>query len=169
MSAWIMRLTGVSFLCAAVMSLTPAKGRRSVGIVCGFALASVMLSAVSSLNWDNYALYIQEYMQQGEALAQDGLEEQQIQTRLIIEERCEAYILDKARALGISDCEAAVTARWNAQGYWVPHSCRVSSSADEQGRAQLCAWIEGELGIPSDRLVWTQTEEREQDAWQHLS
>ena len=60
--------------------------------------------------------------------------------------------MDKAAALGLEVCEAAVTARWNDEGFWYPWECRLSTGeGDMSGLSRL---IEAELGIPEARQRW---------------
>ncbi len=160
MSGWILRLCGLSMLCAAAMALCPeGAAKKALKTVCSFVIVSGILSLGLGFDWDSYALRLEEYRLQGQQLAQNGEDSSRAMTRLVIQRQCAAYILDKAQALGM-DIECSVSASWNTQGYWVPYACTVEGGYTEGQRRELSAWIEANLGIPASGQHWTTQEEQ---------
>ena len=92
------------------------------------------------------------YGEEARRTAEGGQEEARELNRSVIEAECAAYILDKAEALGLEACEAAVQADWDAEGFWVPRRCSVRRTGGYD--AALSAAIEAELGIPAERQEW---------------
>jgi hypothetical protein len=70
--------------------------------------------------------------------------------RGIIEQRTEAYILDKARMLGLPLSGAKVAVRWSTEGVWVPESAELTGPYSET----LSRLLAAELGIPAQKQSW---------------
>ena len=70
--------------------------------------------------------------------------------RALIEQRMEAYILDKARTLGVPLAAARVHLRWSTQGVWLPESAELTGTYNEI----LARTLEAELGIARSAQTW---------------
>lgn len=150
---WIKALCGSAVVCAAAMALCPeGKVRRVLRLVCGVVMAAALLSPVVELDFGAYSEAIARYGEEARRTAEGAQEEAREQSRTVIEEECAAYILDKAEALGLGSCTAAVRAEWSAEGFWVPRECTVST--DGGYSAALSSAIEADLGIPAGRQSW---------------
>lgn len=156
MSAVIMRLVGAAMLCAAALALAPSgQLRQALQFVCAVVLVCALLASLGAFDWQGYALHLEEYRLEGEALANAGKDTAQVQTRLVIQQQCAAYILDKAQAMGLANCRCSVTAQWSTEGYWVPTACSIETACSDLQRAELTAWIEANLGIPGQSQQWS--------------
>lgn len=69
----------------------------------------------------------------------------------LIEERTAAYISDKAKALGLS-VAVRVETKTGDGGVPAPWAVRLTGTESEA----LASYIEGELGIPRERQVWSE-------------
>ena len=150
---WVRALCGAAVICAAAMALCPdGRVKRVLRLVCGLVMACALLSPVLELDFDAYSRALARYGEEARRTAEGAQEEARELNRSVIEAECAAYILDKAEALGLGACEAAVQADWDAEGFWVPRRGSVRRTGGYD--AALSAAIEAELGIPAERQEW---------------
>lgn len=153
LTGWIKAVCGAAVVCAAAMALCPeGKVRRVLKLVCGAVMAAALLSPVVELDFDAYSEALARYGEEARRTAEGAQEEARELSRAVIETECAAYILDKAEALGLGQCEASVRAEWSAEGFWVPQECTISRAGGFD-RA-LSAAVEADLGIPAERQNW---------------
>lgn len=149
-------LCALSVLCGAALSLCPEGGvKRVLNIACSAALLCVIIQPISEFDDSVYALELAKNRQREEALITAGTELSDSLNRLVIEERYEAYILDKAEKLGLEMSGVSVTAEWSMEGLWVPSSAELRCAENEALRRELSGILEAELGIPAERQQWS--------------
>lgn len=145
----------LSVFCALATQLCPeGREKRVLGFVCSVVLLSALFRSVRQPDWDSLALEAALLHQREEAFLQDAGDLGRELQRTVIEEKCEAYIRNRAGQIQIDLQEAAVTAQWSLEGIWVPHSAVLFGDVGERERAQLAALLEAELGIPRSRQEW---------------
>lgn len=145
----------LSAFCALATQLCPeGREKRVLGFVCSVVLLSALFRSVRQPDWDSLALEAALLHQREEAFLQDVGDLGRELQRTVIEEKCEAYIRNRAGQIQIDLEEAAVTAQWSLEGIWVPHSAVLFGDVGERERAQLAAILEAELGIPRSRQEW---------------
>ncbi len=145
----------LSVFCALATQLCPeGREKRVLGFVCSVVLLSALFRSVRQPDWDSLALEAALLHQREEAFLQDAGDLGRELQRTVIEEKCEAYIRNRAEQIQIDLEEAAVTAQWSLEGIWVPHSAVLFGDVGERERAQLAALLEAELGIPRSRQEW---------------
>ena len=150
--SWILSLTGTALVCAAALKLTPEGRVKAVlRTVCAVALAAALLSPLLHGGaLPDYALELARYRSAAQALTGDAAALGRELDRGIIEQRMEAYILDKASALGAALGGAQVSLRWSTEGVWVPESAELAGPY----HAALAELLEAELGIPRQAQTW---------------
>ena len=94
----------------------------------------------------------------GEQLEERGDAVRDSMSRTVIEQECEAYIMDKAEAMGITVDTVKVRAFWNSEGVWVPESAEIRSACTERERKRLSDVIFADLGIPAEKQEWSGNE-----------
>lgn len=153
---WLLGIVGAAILSAIAMSLTP-KGRvRDVTrLVCGIVMALSLIQPVLKLDFDAYSLNLSEYRGAADSITDSIQENNDRLSRLIIEEECAAYILDKAQVLGLTAVTASVTAKWGDEGCWYPYEAMLDIQGAQSDKDRLAAIIESELGIPRERQSWS--------------
>lgn len=153
---WILCLSGTAILCSAAMALTPeGTTKKTVKLVCGFAVMLALMGAVKNFDYPDFSAYIAEYKSSAGTIAEDASQNASKSTRFIIEEKCAAYILDKAETMGINEASASVTAKWCDDGYWYPVSANIKGCFNEEEKAALSKKIEAELGISVEEQKWS--------------
>lgn len=156
---WLYAVTGTAIVCALAVALTPeGRPRKITAMVCGLAMLAALISPFKTFDVTSYASALKKYEDQADDIASGASKKNDRLSRTIIEERCAAYILDKAgsQAAGL---KADVTAKWNTEGYWYPYEARLSGSCGEAEKEKLAGIIEADLGIPAERQYWSDTDD----------
>ena len=158
---YIQTLVYFAVFCFLALALTPeGSGKKAVGIACAAAMMIAIISPVVSIDLSDYSKTLTEYKLKDEEYADSGKIESENLNRLYIQDKCGAYILDKAKEMGADISEVAVTAEWSTDGFWYPVSCEVRYGCTEAQRAELEAFIGAQLGISKDEQKWCKTNER---------
>lgn len=151
LSQWIFGLTAMALFCAAALALTPeSRVRRIVQLACTLAMAIALLSPFARLDMDSYARSLARYRETLIAAENGGRNNAQRLSRTIIEEECAAYISDKGNELGLAPFAIRVQAKWG-DAFWYPYEVWLTTPWSEK----LSRWIEGELGVPRERMHWS--------------
>ena len=154
MKAYLLRLTAAAMIAALVRQAAPPSGAGKTAVF-GAGLLVILtafsplgqadlLKAVEDLAIGGYAdvLTTQPVDQASNALLEE-----------LITDSAEAYILDKAEAMGV---EARVSLEVNAmEGYPVPWEVEITGDISWADRQVLMKEIESELGIPAQRQKWS--------------
>ena len=149
---WVLSMTGTALVCAAALRLTPEGRVKGVlRTLCAVAMAAALLSPLLRGGaLPDYGLELARYRAAAAALTDEGTALGQELDRNIIEERMEAYILDKARGLAVPVSGAQVALRWSTEGIWVPESAELTGPYSET----LSDLLASELGIPRRAQRW---------------
>ncbi len=153
---WILTLAATGLICGAAKALSPGGTvKKAVDVVCGFAMLAAVLGIFGDVEALGLSRYAAKYGLEAETSADAAVDAARAQTRTIIEDRCEAYILDKARLLGLTPGDIEVTARWSEEGFWYPVEVRLKSREDPE----LAYVMESELGILRENQIWSAEDE----------
>jgi len=156
--AWALRIAGTALLAAAALALAPESGAKKIlRAVCGMAAVIALLSGVRAFDSRSFAAYAAYYRQQADAAAEEAADAASAETRRIIEERCAAYILDKASELGL-EARVSVRAVWSREGYWYPAGAEIAAAGPEQAKEELRQFIAAELGVSREEQIWCEHE-----------
>ena len=151
---WVRALAAAGLFTGAVLTLAPG-GRlgKTLRLICALLLTAVLLSPLGRLDYTAYAQELSRQRLQGADLSGRGESEALRLLGSIIQERTEAYILDKAAELKVPAVMARVTL---VPGEEVPYpwSAELWVEGSSQGDPALAEVLEGELGIPRERQVW---------------
>lgn len=150
---YILTVVAASVFCAIVQTLFPEKntGGTLIRLVCGIFLCFVVVSPVSTIDLGELPEVFDEMNADGKEAAATGenMAEESVRTR--IKQQTEAYILDKATALG-ADITVEVTL--DGGSLPVPASIRVFGSVSPDARRELETILEQELGIDKENQLW---------------
>jgi hypothetical protein len=158
--SWVIGLAGAAMVTAVAMTITPeGRVKKVVSLICGLVTILALVRPLADFDYLDFAKNIASYRQNAETFSSDVRDVNENLTRLIIEDKCETYILDKGKSLGMGDLAVTVTAAWSKDGYWYPSGAQLSTNADKESREKLCQSIEAELGIPPEELIWSMRDE----------
>ena len=147
---YLLSVTAAALICGIVNSLSENNGSVSgmLKLLCGLFLAAVVLKpAVDIKLKDIYAITDRLEIDSRQVIA-SGEEIADEEMKRIIKEKSEAYILDKAKALGMEiDAEIILEDL-------VPARVIVTGNLSPFAKSSLSASITQELAIPPEEQIW---------------
>lgn len=147
---WLFRIVVVSILCSVGEGLIPVGSMKRMGkLVCGLMMLWVMLSPLTKAGdyWEEFSISYPMGMEE----QVKELERQTEETRkTIIEEKYEAYIMDKAKKLGV-ECTAEVGCRLGEEGLYLPEYARMTGRFSDVIQSRMTQLLEEELQLPVQR------------------
>lgn len=154
--SWILGLAGAAVFCALCSAVTPDGSVKKVQkLLCAVVMTLALVSPLAGLDMSAYSLNLARCRKQAEEIGASAQEISDSLSRTFIEERCAAYILDKARLLGLSPSGVKVTAQWSGEGVWYPVEAEIEAQYDRR----LSEKIEEELGITAQNQHWSINED----------
>ena len=153
---WIASIISSAVFCAVIIAVTP-KGRvfNALKLLCGLVMIFAIISPLADINFDEYSKSLKKYRDRAEELTARANEYEDKYNRVFIQDKCAAYILDKAESYGVHPSSVAVSADWSMDGYWYPVSADINCNCTDELRNKLTASIEAELGIAKERQTWS--------------
>lgn len=153
MKSYLIRLTAVSILGAILRRLAPESGGgKTVRIGAGMLILLTAMAPLGEIDLVEAAESIVK-KNYGDVLTTVPVDRTaNTLMEQLITDNAEAYILDKAQALGAALTVSVTTS--SSSGYPVPWSVRLSGSCSESQQEQLKKWLDEELGIPEERQEW---------------
>ena len=154
--SWLLGLTCAALLGSVCQSLTPpGKVKGIVMLCCGALAVMALLAPVTGPDLTQLDLAVAGQYGRQAALTEDLEKVDDALRRGIIEQRCQAYISDKADSCGVTVSSVTVTARWDPAGYWYPARAEIRAEGPEEGIRKLKQALEAELGIPAAEQIWS--------------
>lgn len=152
---WILGLAGAAVFCALCSAVTPdGSVKRVQKLMCGVVMTLALIAPLAGLDMRGYSLNLAQLRRRGDEIGASAQEISDSLSRTFIEERCAAYILDKARLLGLEPETVKVTTQWSGEGVWYPVEAEIGAEYDRR----LSEKIEEELGIPARNQRWSKNE-----------
>ncbi len=121
-------------------------------LMLGLFLALTVLSPWTRLSLQQWESMTDELYSEAQSAAQAGKLQSSETLGAIIKEKCEAYILDKARLLHL---DIAVQVQLGGETVPSPTGVVITGGASPYARQRLQAMIQEELGIPKENQQWT--------------
>ena len=149
---YILSITAAGILCSTIKRMLGEKGTSaSVGkfITALFMVITVISPIKHILSIDDFDFSLQ-FRQEAEDVVQDGEYFASASIRKVIEERTEAYILDRAKEIG---AEIDVTVYLTEDIYPVPYRVRISGDVSPLQKLTIRKCLE-ELGIAEEDQEW---------------
>lgn len=151
----VKQLCSISLLCGAVFALTPEGNiKKIMQIVFTLALVSMVIVPLSDFSLEQYSLEITSYKEREKEFLNKSKELEKNLNRQVIEQKCEEYIMDKAKELGLRIDEIKVNTHWDSGGFWMPDNVEINHGYS----MALSEYIETELGVPTELQQWNDDE-----------
>ena len=153
---WLLSVISGSLLCAVADALMPPGAVRRVGrLVCGLVLLGAILSPLASLDLEESQRWLEDYRSSIQIREAELGETVNSQIKVIIEQECAAYIVDKAAQLGLT-CRAKVECRQSEDGLYLPVRTEVDGSMTADVQSRLIRVIEEDLGVPAEAQIYVE-------------
>lgn len=160
MKTFLLSMIGIALMELLLSSFAGDESmQRAVRLLCGTAMAVLVLSKVIGFDYAGYAAALAKSDSYG-LWAPESAEERGHQlNRRLIEDRCRAYILDKAASLDVGLSDAEVTLTWSTDGYWYPTAATLTGIQGQGKREALEQILERDFGIPAEQVMWREAED----------
>lgn len=145
---WVLDILTVAMVCRLLLLLLPKK--ELAELVCGVALTVVLLQPLTGLRSEDFPDIRQYLPESPEALLAAGTETAGAAKSAYITQQYEAYILDKAKAMG-----ADIQPRIRIDGEGLPVSACIRGDMDPQIQKQLEQILIRDMGITKENQQWT--------------
>ena len=155
MKAYLIEITAAAILAALIRKLAPKSGAgRGARLGAGLLVLLCLLQPLGRFYRDGTALFSRDWGQVDPMASDEVSREANRLMESLITQQAEAYILDKARAVGL---EAEVTVKVHLEDrYPVPWAVTIRGSPTGQQKSALETEIQDALGIPPERQEWLQ-------------
>lgn len=160
LQSWLHAVIYTGVICGIALVITPSgRVKKALTVLCGAAMCAAFISPLADIDLNGYSEALAGFKLEAESFAAEGESYSKNLNRTIIEDECEAYILDKAKNLGVQLDEVEVLAVWSDEGYWYPSEAAIKGSLSHAQRERMSLCIEAELGIGIDKQQWSDENE----------
>ena len=150
---YLLTVIAAAFICTFVVEITGKKSSHAtiIRLLSGLFLVITVLSPWIKVNFQNIYNGISDYNFEATSIVLDGENIAVEAMKEIIKENTEAYILDKANAMGVA---IAVSVSVSDDPLPVPNQVEIQGSAGPYAKKQIQEHIENDLGIPKENQLW---------------
>lgn len=160
MEAWkeyILNILIVSITLSIFLQIIPESGKKEVlHILCGVLLTVVILQPFTEIRLDDFLNFQQYVPDSPDFLLDKGKESADAAKRQYITDRCESYILDKAKALG-----AEIIPVIGVDETLLPVYAEIQGDLEPQMQKTLEQILITDMGITKENQRWTGNPEEE--------
>lgn len=155
LAEWVRTLAVGAVFTGAVLALVPeGSEKRAVKLVCGAVLTLLLLAPLRTLDAETLVRQPAALRLLTEGFREEAGEISEEAAEAFIRDAAEEYILDAARRLGVPQPGVRLTLHGSgAQS--VPWAAELTGGFTEAQRDRLSLLLEGELGIPAERQIWS--------------
>ena len=153
MRQYLLTVIAAAVICTIVRALTHNKG-ASAAIVNLITAVFLLITVISPWkNWSFSAIteHIKDYSDSAETIVNNGVAAAQTETAAIIKRQTEAYIVDKARSLGVY-LQADVTISDTSMAQ--PEAVTITANTSPYLKQKISSYISTDLGIPEANQLW---------------
>lgn len=125
---------------------------KLISMLCGLFMVITVISPWTNMDFSNVFSFADSINTDGTNIARSGQENAYNALSAIIIDACEAYILEEAKNLG---ADIQITVTLSEDEYPVPQKIAIEGNVSPYAKAKLTTMIEGDVGIPKERQIWT--------------
>ena len=151
--AYILSVVASAVICGSLQTLFGKKGGTAtlISALCGIFMAFMLITPLRELDFSVYGDYFSGFMDEAEAVVQEGENDALQEQRTFIKKETEAYILDKAVSLG-ADISVSVTVSDSAP--LTPIKITIKGAVSPYVKKVLKSYLEEQFGIPEEAQKW---------------
>ena len=147
---YIISVTAAAILCGILTAMVGGKQIKPVWkLIAGIFLTLTAVKPLADIDLGSVPTLAETYSLQAEAAVLEGETMLNSQRQGIIKSRLEAYILDKAKAIGVT-----LTVDVSLDDKSLPVSVRLSGDVSPGAKSRLQSIIAVDLGIPKEAQIW---------------
>jgi stage III sporulation protein AF len=156
--SYLLSVVAVSMLCAVLLAVLPNHPvRRVCVLVCGLLLMLVCVAPIKEVSLTDLAQLIARNTMQEEFDTTGVSMQSRELVATLIKQKVEAYILDKAAAMGV-DIQAEVTVE-QGESYPYPSAVRITGDLTAEQKAALSDDLEANFAIDAAAQEWIHEED----------
>lgn len=150
----ILGITAAAIIGALLIKLSGEQGSNGgiIKLLCGVFLLLTIIQPLDQINWNTITTSQLDFGAEAKQLALQGEMLSRNSMRQIIKEQCEAYILDKAKDMGI---ELAVNVQLSNEDVPVPEAVFLNGRISPREKDRLSSIIEQGLGLSKEDQKWS--------------
>lgn len=150
---YLLSVTAAAIICAIIKVITENKksSYSVIKLLTGIFITITVVAPWRSLDFSDISSYIKNFSLEADTAVATGIEYAQEESAALIKEQVEAYILDKARTLGL---ELQVSVTMNADSPPMPCSVSIQGNAAPYAKERLTQYLTEEMGIPEACQTW---------------
>ena len=154
---YLLSLVVSAIICAIAKSVTSEKSFTGgiTRLIAGIILTLTVLSPVMTINIADLPILTTDLTDEAAAAAAAGKEMASSEMNAIIIQQTQAYILDKAAAMGLT-----VQAEVILSEDHIPAAVRIRPEPEPQDKEALSRILTGDLGIPKENQQWSGSEQK---------
>lgn len=151
--AYVLRIIIVAIVCSITSSLLKEKtaSGKMVNLLCGILMAITILSPIVSISFRNVTDFYYGISTNAERYVNNGKTAAQEEAANIIKSQTEAYILDKAKNLGL---QITVEVELDDSNNSVPCGAVINGAVSPYAKGTLEGYMQEQLGIPKENQIW---------------
>lgn len=151
--SYFLSVIAAGLVCSILQSLAGKNGTGGavLKLTAGIFLSLTVLGPVVRLNFDHLFLSTEQFLQSASQAAGEGEKIAEETMSSIIMERTEAYILDKAKSMGVSLCVSVTL----SPDTLAPVRVELDGAVSPYAKMRLQEMISDELGISKENQIWT--------------
>ena len=150
---YLISVTAATLFCGILRSLAGEKGSSAglLRLICGIFLALTVIKPLKELDLKDISILPTNLLTEAQSVSAEGIDDTREATSRLIKERCEAYILDKAREL---NANIYVDIGLSREGEPIPVSSAITGNLSPYAKNQLSRILKTDLGIPEEDQRW---------------
>ncbi len=150
---YILSVTVAAVVCALVMSICGTKKTENaiLRVISGLFLAATVISPWTRVQLDNLHTYFESVGTDASAVAFSGAQLAEDEQKAIIKEQSQAYILDKAKSLGLN---VSVEVILQEEAPYVPCAVTICGESAPYARTVLRRYIADAFDVSEDCQKW---------------
>ena len=146
---YLISVTAAALICGVISSLTGKSiSSKLLKLLSGLFLAAVVIKPVVEMKVNDIFAFTDEIAVNGDLAVSQGERMAEEEMKRIIKDKCEAYILDKAKALG-----AEITVDVTLDDY-VPVQVILDGNVSPFIKSSIATTITEEMNIPLEEQIW---------------
>ncbi len=150
---YIFSVSATALICGIITNLMKnSSGARPLKIVCNLILLTAVLSPVANLGKYTMSEFSFASLPDGACLIEEGALASRNEAADIIKRQCEAYILDKAAAMGLS---VTVEVTLSSDDPPVPVCVEIIGGVSPYLKLRLEEMIQEDLNVAKENQLWT--------------
>ncbi len=153
MKDYILSIVAAGMICAitnCLLSKESATGKIAK-MLSGIFMCVTVLSPIANISFSHIGRYMDDLSFDASTYVDSGKADAETSISSIIKSRCEAYILDKAKSMGL---DIAVEVELDDQNNSVPCGITIDGPVSPYIKEVISDYIESHLGIAKESQQW---------------